>query len=240
MRTGLGDWLTESKSDLVCLQEVKTREGLFGSILFQGYETYWHTARRSGYSGVATLVTQHLLVGSSRRGCGDPKTDFEGRVLCLDIGPLILVNAYAPHSHRRLTRLEHKLSFAQSFVTLIKELRKGRKPLVIAGDLNVAFEERDLANPKTNRKNAGFLPEERAWFGELLTNGFADAFRLFTSDSGHYTWWSMRKGVRERNIGWRLDYFLVDKKLSPKVLRCFHWTKQRGSDHCPVTLDIDV
>jgi exodeoxyribonuclease-3 len=150
------------------------------------------------------------------------------------------VNTYAPHSHRELIRLEHKKSFAQNFITFIKELRKSGKPLIIAGDLNVAFEERDLANPAANRKNAGFLPLERAWFGELLENGFKDAFRLFTSETGHYTWWSTREGVRDRNIGWRLDYFLVDVALSSRVSRCFHWTNQHGSDHCPLSMDIDL
>lgn len=240
LRKGLDVWLTQAKSDLVCLQEVKVQENLLSSLLFVGYDTYWHTARRSGYSGVATLVSTSLSGGAIRRGCGDSKTDDEGRVLSLDIGPFIIVNTYAPHSHRELIRLEHKRSFAQSFITFVKELRRSGKPLIIAGDLNVAFDERDLANPVANRKNAGFLPEERAWFGELLENGFNDAFRLFTSESGHYTWWSTRKGVRDRNIGWRLDYFLVDVALSSRVSRCFHWTKQYGSDHCPLSMDIDL
>jgi exodeoxyribonuclease-3 len=240
LRTGLADWLTESKSDLVCLQEVKTQENLLSPLVFPGYDAYWHTARRSGYSGVATLVPASVTVPTIWRGCGDSRTDDEGRVLTLDVGPFIIVNAYAPHSHRELSRLEYKRSFAQKFVTFVKELRTSGKPLVIAGDLNVAFEERDLANPAANRKNAGFLPEERAWFGELLENGFHDAFRLFTSENGHYTWWSMRKGVRDRNVGWRLDYLLVDMALSSKVAQCFHWPRQYGSDHCPVSLDIDL
>jgi exodeoxyribonuclease-3 len=139
LRKGLNGWLTESKSDLVCLQEVKTHENLLSPLLFAGYDTYWHTARRSGYSGVATLVSTSLTVGTIRRGCGDPKTDDEGRVLGIDIGPFIIVNAYAPHSHRELTRLEHKRSFAQRFITFVRELRKSGKPLIIAGDLNVAL-----------------------------------------------------------------------------------------------------
>ncbi len=239
-RTGLNEWLAESKSNLVCLQEVKTQENLLSPVVFAGYDAYWHTARRRGYSGVATLVATSLSVTGISRGCGDLQTDDEGRVLALDVGPFILVNTYAPHSHRKLTRLGHKQSFAQQFVIFVKELRDGGKPLVIAGDLNVAFEERDLANPSENRKNAGFLPEERAWFGALLANGLKDAFRLFTSDGGHYTWWSTRKGVRERNIGWRLDYILVDEALSPLVTNCFHWTNQTGSDHCPLSLDINI
>ena len=216
------------------------QEDLLAPVWFQGYDTHWHTARRKGYSGVATLVAPPFVASVIQKGCGDSLTDTEGRVLCLDVGPILLVNTYAPHSHRALTRLEHKRSFCRSFSEFISKLRRRGKPLVVAGDLNVAFEERDLSNPAANRKNAGFLPEEREWFGQMLGLGLVDAFRIFHAESGHHTWWSMRKGVRERNIGWRLDYILVDSALASRAKSCVHWTSQAGSDHCPVSLDIDI
>src|SRR5262249_25575972 len=157
----------------------------------------------------------------------------------LEFDTFYLVNVYAPHSHRKLTRLQLKLSFGFRLVDYLRELRT-KKPIILTGDLNVAHKEIDLANPSANRLNAGFLQEERKWFSSLLELGFADGFRIFESGSGHYTWWSTRQGVRARNVGWRLDYILVDNVLVTKVCRCFHWTEQRGSDHCPVTIDIDL
>ncbi|OGA53776.1 MAG: exodeoxyribonuclease III [Betaproteobacteria bacterium RIFCSPLOWO2_12_FULL_62_13] len=240
VRAGFEAWLAASKSDLVCLQEVKTQEDLLTRTWFNGYETYWNTARKTGYSGVATLVGPQLKPLWIGTGIGDDCTDSEGRVLSIEFDSFLLVNTYAPHSHRKLTRLGHKRSFCRHFLDHLRQLRRRDKPIVIVGDLNVAYQEIDLSNASANRKNAGFLPEEREWFGSLLNEGLLDAFRIFHSGCGHYTWWSMRRGVRERNVGWRLDYILVDSVLKPKVRACFHWTSQRGSDHCPVTMDIDL
>jgi exodeoxyribonuclease III len=240
VRAGFESWLTGSNSDIVCLQEVKTQEDLLTRTWFKGYEAHWNSARKVGYSGVATLVRSSLKPLWIGSGIGDEATDAEGRVLAIQFDSFLLINVYAPHSHRKLTRLEHKRSFCEQFLRYVRQLRERRTPIIIVGDLNVAYQDIDLSNPSANRKNAGFLPEEREWFGALLAEGFLDAFRIFHRDGGHYTWWSMRQGVRDRNVGWRLDYILIDVALSSKVSACFHWTEQRGSDHCPVAIDIDV
>lgn len=215
-------------------------ENLLTGSWFQPYKTYWHAATKRGYSGVATLINPHLKLISVDRGIGDEATDSEGRALLTEFESFILVNTYAPHSHRKLSRLNTKLHFCDRFLSYLQELRLRGKPLVIVGDLNVAHEEIDLSNPDANKKNAGFLPEERKWMTNLLEDGLVDAFRMFFNDTGHYTWWSVRKGVRERNIGWRIDYILVDKLLAQRVRTCFHSPEQLGSDHCPVTIDLDI
>lgn len=237
-RKGFEAWLSKSNNDIVCLQEVKMQEDLFSKIWFHPFETYWNTAERHGYSGVATLISPKIDLLSFELGIGDDVTDPEGRVLMTEFETLILVNVYAPHSHRKLTRLETKLRFCDRFLSYMQELRRRGKPLIVVGDLNVAHEDIDLSNPAANKKNAGYLLEERQWMTKMLDGGLVDAFRIFCGDSGHYTWWSTRNGVRERNVGWRLDYVLVDTLLSNQVEACFHSPEQMESDHCPVTIDI--
>lgn len=237
---GFETWLFSTENDIVCLQEVKTQEDLLTDVWFSPYETFWNTAIKRGYSGVATLVKPHLKPLFIQRGMGDSITDNEGRILMTEFQTFILVNVYAPHSHRKLVRLDIKRHFCERFLIYIQELKLRHKPIIIVGDLNVAHEEIDLTNFATNRKNAGFLPEERQWMTAILKEGFVDAFRLHCTDTGHYTWWSVRKGVRERNVGWRLDYILVDRSLADQVTICFHSPNQFGSDHCPVTVDIDI
>lgn len=233
-------WLATSRNDIVCLQEVKLAEDLLTKTWFTPYVTYWNTAAKRGYSGVATLVNSHLMPLVVERGIGDDVLDSEGRVLSTEFELFTLVNAYAPHSHRELVRLETKLHFCEQFLDYTRRLRRRGKPIIVVGDLNVAHQEIDLSNPVGNKKNAGFLPAERQWMTTLLEEGLVDAFRLFCKNPGHYTWWSVRKGVRERNIGWRLDYVLVDTRLTDRVESCFHSPDQLGSDHCPVTIDIAV
>lgn len=240
VKQGFDAWLVKCKNDIVCLQEVKMQETLLTNSWFQPYKAYWHPASKQGYSGVATLVDPALDIVSVERGMRDELTDSEGRVLMTEFHSFILVNTYAPHSHRKLTRLNTKLHFCEQFLSYLRELRHRGKPLIIVGDLNVAHEEIDLSNPVANRKNAGFRPEERKWMSSMLKDGLVDAFRMFYKDAGHYTWWSMRQGVRERNVGWRIDYILVDKLLLQKVSTCFHSPDQFGSDHCPVTIDLDI
>jgi exodeoxyribonuclease III len=235
VRAGFESWLSNSDNDIVCLQEVKTEEDLLGSVWFPGYTAHWFGALRSGYSGVLTLVSSKLNPISIRKGIGDPTIDSEGRVLSVEFNRFEIINVYAPHSHRELTRLDFKLQFLKKLSEYISDQRKKGKPLIIVGDLNIAHEERDIANFAANRKNAGFLPQERSWLEELLRDGFQDAFRVFCNDPGHYTWWSPIKGVRERNIGWRLDYILVDQSMLGSLKSCFHSPEQKGSDHCPVT-----
>ena len=240
VKQGFEAWLSTSKNDIVCLQEVKMQGDLLTNSWFQSYETYLNDAKKPGYSGVATLVSSHLKPISVEHGIGDKEIDSEGRVLTTEFQSFVLINTYAPHSHRKLTRLQAKLHFCEKFLSYVKDMKLRGKPLVIVGDLNVAHEEIDLCNFSENKKNAGFLPEERNWMTNLLKRGLIDGFRMFHSDTGHYTWWSVRKGVRERNVGWRLDYILVDNLLEDRVKACFHSPEQLGSDHCPVTIDFDV
>ena len=234
VRSGFEDWLAASHSDIVCLQEVKTEEDLLGSIWFPGYTAHWFGAERSGYSGVVTLVSERLMPVAIRKGIGDSIIDAEGRVISVELEEFELLNVYAPHSHRELTRLDFKLQFLDKLAEHVSK-RRAAKPLIIVGDLNIAHEERDLANFAANRKNAGFLPQERSWLDGILRTGFRDAFRFFCNDPGHYTWWSPIRGVRDRNIGWRLDYILVDERIVGSLKSCFHSPEQKGSDHCPVT-----
>src|SRR6266700_6824283 len=178
VRAGFENWLSSSNNDVICLQEVKTEEDLLGSIWFPGYTAHWCGAIRSGYSGVLTLVSSRLTPISIRKGIGDPVIDSEGRVLSVEFDQFEIVNVYAPHSHRQLIRLDFKLQFLKKLGEYISDRKRAGKPLVIVGDLNIAHEERDLANFAANRKNAGFLPQERSWLDELLKDGFRDAFRV--------------------------------------------------------------
>jgi exodeoxyribonuclease III len=232
-------WLAASEADVVCLQEAKVEEDLLTSRWFDGYEAHWFPARRPGYAGVATLVRDGIDVISVERGVGDQAFDDEGRVLSVRLPDLEIVNVYAPHSHRTLSRLDHKLAFITCFDDFVDSRIRSTTPMVIVGDLNVAHLEIDVANSRQNKGNAGFLPEERAWLNGLLERGMVDAFRAFDDAPGRFTWWSMRKGVRERNVGWRLDYALVDERLASRMANCFHQSEQLGSDHCPVILDLD-
>lgn len=237
VRHDFEDWLRQAGNDIVCLQEVKVQEDLLTTNWFEGYVALWNSAERGGYSGVATLVREELPIYGVTRGIGHP-SDAEGRVLTVDFETFSLVNIYAPHSHRLLTRLSNKISFFEALEAFIAEKRSGERPLVLAGDFNVAHTEIDLANPRSNRVNAGFLPEERSWVDRLLASGFVDAFRQFEPGGGHYTWWSMREGVRDRNVGWRLDYVFVESALASDLTSCRHLPGRTGSDHCPVEVEL--
>ena len=234
IRHGFETWLSDGNNDVVCLQEVKTPEDLLTKRWFNNYEGHWFTSHKAGYSGVVTLVRSGIDVVSVRRGIGHRESDAEARVLIIELDQFWLVNAYVPHSHRNLTRLAFKMCFCKRLSRYLQNIRLS-KPVIVAGDFNVAHTQDDLANPAANRRNAGYLPEEREWFNDLIEDGFVDAFRWFCKESGHYTWWSPIKGVRERNIGWRLDYILVDERMVPSLQACFHSPEERGSDHCPVT-----
>jgi exodeoxyribonuclease-3 len=180
------------------------------------------------------------LQEAKAQGIGDTDIDAEGRVLALEFASFYLINVYAPHSHRELTRLDFKMNFCRLFDEYLMVKMRSRKPIIVVGDLNVAHTEKDLTNWASNKKNAGFLPQERSWMDDLLAMGFIDAFRAFCSDTGHYTWWSPIKGVRERNVGWRLDYILVDRRLRKLLIACYHSPEERVSDHCPVTAVFDL
>ena len=238
VRRDFEEWLDATNHDVVCLQEVKLQEDLLTDNWFQNYKAFWNTSRRPGISGVATLVRDNLDVTSIRPGIGEPVLDAEGRVLTIDVAGIRVVNVYAPHSHRKLIRLDAKLVFLAALKRFIEELRSDGVPLILVGDFNIAHQEIDLANPKANQRNAGFLPVEREWVTELLASGFVDAFRHFELGGGNYTWCSMRQGVKARNVGWRLDYAFVEDSLIPSIIGCHHLPERNGSDHCPVVLEL--
>lgn len=230
---GFEDVLHGSGADAFCLQEIKSREDQV-TCDFSPYTCYWNPAVRPGYSGTAILTRVEPL--SVMTGIGIPEHDTEGRVLTLEFKSFFLVNVYVPNVGRTLARMDYRVnSWGPAFRGFLKSLEK-IKPVVLCGDLNVAHEEIDLARPKQNVGNAGFTDEERADFSQLLAEGFVDSFRHFEKGGGHYTWWSYQSNARERNIGWRIDYFCVSKTLVPKLKEAFIWPHVTGSDHCPVGL----
>lgn len=241
---GLLEWVRFAEADVCLLQETRAFEkdlpaGIFESL---GYHLALFPAQKPGYSGVGVLTRLPASDLRLKAGLGLQEFDLEGRWLEVQIPShqLVLVSAYFPNSQREGQRLDYKIRFCDAALDRMKELRRQGFGVIVAGDFNIAHEERDLANPKANQKNAGFLPEERHWFGHMLGEGFLDTFRIFEPGSGHYTWWSQRKGVRERNIGWRIDYHVVSADLAERVRASKIVSQQMGSDHCPVQLHIDL
>lgn len=235
LRKNFLEYLETEKPDMLCLQETKCRPEDVDQLWPQGYETHWNSAEKKGYSGTAIFTRQRPL--SIHRGIGKPEHDSEGRVLTLEFEDFHLVNVYVPNSQRELTRLPYRMRWDKDFLSYLKSLEK-TKPVVFCGDLNVAHQEIDLANPKSNMKNHGFTPEERAGFTRTIEAGFVDTFREFETGGGHYTWWSQMNNARARNIGWRLDYFLVSKSLRPHLKKAFIQPHVTGSDHCPVGIEL--
>jgi exodeoxyribonuclease-3 len=234
-----GEWLFEDKYDAICLQEVKMQEDLLTSTMFHPKSSFWNTSIKPGYGGVITILNASLKPITVTKGIGDCELDSEGRVLTTEFESFILINTYAPHSHRELLRLKAKERFCSNFNSYIRQLRKSNKPIIIVGDLNVAHQEIDLYNYETNKNNAGFLPQERQWMTDLLSMGFIDSFRSLYPEKKQYSWWGLVHDLRERDIGWRIDYILVDKVLANKIENCSYLKEQFGSDHCPITIDID-
>jgi exodeoxyribonuclease-3 len=237
-RSGFLDWFEKEAADIVCLQETKAYLEQLDQELHHpgGYHSFWHSAEKAGYSGVAIYSKSEPL--SVRNGIGIPEIDREGRVLVAEYPKFTLLNCYFPNSQRDHARLGYKLQFCGEILNFCQGLRKAGKNVVICGDFNIAHQEIDLRNPKSNENNAGFLPEERGWMTEFLQSGYADIFRERTSDPGHYTWWSYRPGVRDKNIGWRLDYHLVNQEFRNSVSNASHRPEVKGSDHCPVLLQL--
>jgi len=231
-------WFGEEKADVVCIQETKANPSQLGEELLHPcrYHSYWHSAQKAGYSGVAIYSKKEPL--RLREGLGVPEIDCEGRVLIADYSTFTLINAYFPNSQRDHSRLGYKLFFCQKMLEFCQDLRSQGKNLLLCGDFNIAHQEIDLRNPKSNENNAGFLPEERNWMGKFLGEGFVDGFRNFIKDPHHYTWWSYRPGVRQKNIGWRLDYFVVNQEFQPRLQWVNHQPLIQGSDHCPVACQV--
>lgn len=236
---GFGDYLKKLKPDVVCLQEIKARPEQVEPSVRQpaGYQSFFKPAEKPGYSGVAIL--SRIQPESEASGLGVPEFDQEGRVLTLEFTSFYLVNAYFPNSQRDHARLGYKLKFCDAMLFHLNKL-SASKPVLLCGDFNIAHQERDLKNPKENKDNAGFLPQERAWMDKLLSSGYADGFRQFNQEGGHYTWWSYRPTIRERNIGWRLDYWVYSKNLAVSVKKVAHQPEVMGSDHCPVLIELQL
>jgi exodeoxyribonuclease-3 len=234
---GLLEFWTAEKPDVLCLQEIKARpEQVADTTWPRGFAPHWNSAEKPGYSGTATFTKKKPQ--SSTTGVGKAEHDGEGRVITTEYDDFFLVNVYTPNSQRELTRLAYRTTqWEPAFRAYLKKLEK-KKPVIFCGDLNVAHTELDLANPKTNRKNAGFTDEERREFQLLIDEGFVDTFRLFTQGNGHYTWWSYMNNARPRNIGWRIDYFLVSPALVPRIKSARILPHVPGSDHCPVVLEL--
>jgi exodeoxyribonuclease-3 len=237
-KAGFAQWVESDAPDVVCVQETKAFPAQLTEDLLHpmGYHSFWHAAEKPGYSGVATYSKKEPL--DVKVGIGVPEIDSEGRVLVTEFQDCVLVNCYFPNSQREHTRLGYKLMFCEKIYQYLQSLRTSGKNVVVCGDFNIAHREIDLRNPKTNVKNAGFLPEERAWMDFFIAQGYVDGFRSFVPDPGHYTWWSYRPGVRERNIGWRIDYFFVNQEFQDRMETVYHQPNIMGSDHCPVSLKL--
>lgn len=228
---------SEFDADFFCLQETKLQAGQI-ELAFPGYESYWNYADRKGYSGTA-IFTKHTPI-SVRLGIGVAEHDSEGRVITLEYADFFLVNVYTPNSQEQLKRLDYRMHWETTFLAYLKGLET-EKPVIVCGDLNVAHENIDLKNWKTNRKNAGFSDEERAKFSEMVANGFLDTFRFFHPDEeGRYSWWSYRFNARKNNAGWRIDYFLASEALKDALIDADIHENIFGSDHCPVSLKLSL
>ena len=237
LQKGFLDFMKEIDADIFCIQESKLQEGQV-ELELPGYEQYWNYARKKGYSGTAVFTKEKPLAVT--RGIGIEEHDQEGRVITLEYPEFYMVTVYTPNSQNELARLDYRMKWEDDFLAYLKKLEE-KKPVVFCGDLNVAHKEIDLKNPKTNRHNAGFTEEERNKFTELLDSGFTDTFRYFyPEETGIYSWWSYRFRAREKNAGWRIDYFCVSNRLQEKLVSAKIHTDVFGSDHCPVEVQITL
>jgi exodeoxyribonuclease-3 len=239
-RKGFLDWLTTAKPDVLGLQETRALPEQLEEGLRQpdGYHVHYHPAEKKGYSGVALysrIEPQSVILG----GLSEPRFDDEGRLIIADYGDFLFYTGYFPNGGNDLSRVPYKLDFSEAVLQHAEAQRRAGRSIVICGDVNTAHEEIDLANPKSNKKNTGFLPEEREWVGRFIDHGYVDIFRKTHPDEGsHYTWWSNRKGVRERNVGWRIDYFFISPDLEEKIVAARIHSDVMGSDHCPIELEL--
>ena len=229
---GFSDIFKQLDADFFCLQETKMQQGQL-DLEFEGYESYWNYADKKGYSGTA-IFTRHSPLNVSY-GIGIDEHDHEGRVITLEMETFFLVTVYTPNSQDELRRLDYRMRWEDDFQAYLQKLDE-RKPVIVCGDMNVAHNEIDLKNPKSNRRNAGFTDEERQKFTQLLGRGFIDTFRTLYPEQVTYSWWSYRFKAREKNAGWRIDYFVTSERLLPQIADASIHTEIFGSDHCPVEL----
>lgn len=235
---GFPEWLEKESPDILCLQETKCHPDQLTDAVRnpQGYHSYWASAEKKGYSGVCIFSKEQPE--KVEVGLGNPEFDNEGRTLIAHYKDFILVNIYYPNGGSGNKRVPFKMAFYDEFLKKMNTFKKAGKNLIICGDVNTAHQEIDLARPKQNEKNTGFLPEEREWMTKFLSNGYVDTFRHFTPEGGHYSWWDYKTKARERDIGWRIDYFFVSENFIPKVKHAFILKDVFGSDHCPVGITI--
>lgn len=236
MNKGFEDFLRAADADVFCVQETKMQREQ-AEFAFAGYEEYWNSAEKKGYSGTAVFTKEKPL--SVTYGLGIEEHDKEGRVITAEYEKFYLVTVYTPNSQRELARLDYRMEWEDVFRAYLLEL-DGKKPVIVCGDLNVAAEEIDLKNPKINRKNAGFSDEERAKFRELKAAGFVDTFRYLHPEEVKYSWWSYMFKAREKNAGWRIDYFVVSERIKDCVQVAEIHNEVFGSDHCPVSIEINL
>jgi len=240
-KKGFVDWVLKEKPDVLCLQETKAHpEQLSEELLnINGYKSYFSSSIvKKGYSGVAIYTRQEPV--KVEHGFGIPKFDDEGRIIIADYKEFTLINIYYPNGKASPERLQYKMDFYDAFLDYANRLVKNGKKLVVCGDVNTAHEEIDLARPKENSKVSGFLPIEREWMDKCFSNGYHDTFRMFNSDPENYTWWDQVTRSRERNVGWRIDYFFVSDNFKKHVKNAFIMPDVMGSDHCPVGIEIEV
>jgi exodeoxyribonuclease III len=238
-KKGFPDFVAAQNPDVLCVQETKIQHDQLTPEMkdLHGYRSYWSAAEKKGYSGVATYTRPEPLAVATT--FGSPALDTEGRVVHTEYADFHLFNGYFPNSGMGPERLAHKMKFYDEFLALTERLRRAGKGVIVCGDVNTAHTEIDLARPKENEKSPGFMPIEREWVTKLVAHGYHDTFRIFVGDPGHYTWWDMKSGARARNIGWRIDYFFVSDELRGRVKAAGILPLVQGSDHCPITLEIE-
>ncbi len=237
-RKGFVEWFAAEGPDVLSVQETKASPEQLSEELVQaaGYHSYFSSAERKGYSGVATYTRQEPL--EVRHGFGIEKFDSEGRILRLDYGEFLLFNIYFPNGKASQERLDYKMEFYDAFLEHLGELRAEGRNVVVCGDVNTAHKEIDIARPKANEKISGFLPSEREWMDKWVSHGYVDTFRMFNQEPNNYTWWDNRGGARARNVGWRIDYFFVSEGFGERVTNAFILPEVMGSDHCPIGIEV--
>jgi len=236
VKKGFFQWLRKESPDIICLQETKASPEKLTKALLEpsGYQTYWNYPERKGYAGVATITKEKPV--RTQNGLGLKAFDTEGRIIISEYPEFTLYNVYFPNGKQGTERLKYKLDFYNAFFNYLESRRRRGEKLIFCGDVNTAHNEIDLARPKENSKISGFLPVERVWLDKLVAYGYIDTFRHFNKEPGQYTWWDMKTGARERNVGWRIDYFFITENILPYVDKAFIMRDVTGSDHCPIGL----
>jgi len=238
-KKGLIEWIKKESPDILCLQETKALQEQVPHQLknMPGYHIYWNSAERKGYSGVVTFTKEKPI--DVKKGFGIDKFDIEGRTLITEFPSFMLFNIYFPNGKKNQERLDFKLDFYDTFLAYADNIKAKGKNIIVCGDFNTAHKEIDLARPKENEKVSGFLPIERAWIDTFIDHGYVDTFRHFNNKSDQYSWWDMKTRARDRNVGWRIDYFFINKEFMSHVKKAFIHQDIMGSDHCPVGIEIE-